>query len=290
MKINFIILALHSFVLSSCQGTTKSDQVSTSDVKNNVELITENKGFKPIKSAQVFRYRINNADSKQFGFLSVQEDQSIGVRSVVLYGDFVFVSDPLHGNIKKIDLKDGKITSVSQQLDVNNSLRALTVFNNILYVLTDDANIFLLDFTLNKTEELFVPKYKWVKDVFKQTENELILFRPIEDVTQQADKSMKVKLVKIDRANTIKKDSLVWSYDEYNKSAYAATNIRGQQYNYLSEGGKHFVVNEYGKFELKEKLPSTHKYYDSKNIDFSVDKLVYYNVTPDEVILTVYEY
>lgn len=289
MKIDLIVLVVHLFFFASCQGKTENNHVNTSNVKHAVEPI-ETGDVKRIKSSQIFRYKVNNADYKQFGFLPVEEDQSIGVRSIIVSGNFIFVTDPFHGNIKKIDMKNGRVAAVSTQLDTGNNLRTITVFNNAIYVLTDNEKIFLLDFTLNKINELVIPKYRWVKDIFNQTENELVLFRPIEDVVQQADISMKIKMVKIDVTNAVKRDSLQLSYDEYNKSYYAVGNIRGKQYKYLNEEGKHFIVNEYGKFELKEKLPDTYKYYESKNIDFMVNSIVYFSVSRDEVVLTVNEY
>jgi hypothetical protein len=291
MKRQILLLLLNLCLFYSCQETTRIKGESTNSTNFNDH--SQAKGFidnKSIKSTQVFRFKVNNTDVQQMGFLALQEDQSIGIRSVVINNDFVFLADPLHGNIKKINLKSGKIIAVSPKLDNENNLRTLAVFNNAIYVITDKENIKMMDFNFNKIDDLSVPNYKWVKDVFFQTENELVLFRPIEDVVQQADKSMKIKTLKIDVTKSIRIDSVILSYDEYTKSPYAKDNIRGKRYDYLNEDGRHYLLNEFGKFELKEELPTTYRYYDSKNLDFTSNKIVYYSVTPDEVILTVNNY
>lgn len=289
MNIHLAILIVLLFFISSCNEKKQSANESTKGVKHAVQSIGTGE-IKPIKSSQIFRYKVDNADDKHFGFLLEHEDQSIGVRGIVVYGNFIFVTDPFHGNVKKIDAKSGKVVAVSTQLDTDNRLREITVFNNVIYVITDNEKIFLLNLNLNKINELIIPEYKWVKDILNQSEKEIVLFRPIEDVFQQADKSMKIQIAKIDVANAVNRDSLLLNYDEYNRMHIASVNKRGRQYKYLNEEGKHLIVNEYGFFELKEKLPNTYKYYDSKNIDFMANSIIYFSVTIDDVILTVNEY
>lgn len=293
MKLKFIIFLIGSLIFQSCQTSIEKEHTNVSEQNLNNDERKGSEEIKAIKSVRIFKYKINNSNDNDFGFLSVLEDQSIGVRNIYLYKDFVFLSDPVHGNVKKINLSSGKICAVSPLLDKDNDLRNITVFNDFVYVLTDNEINFILDTGLNKIGNLLLPQYKGVKDVFKQTENELILYRPIEDVIQQNDKRMKISILKVDKTNSFQKDSLIWSYDEYNKSAYGSSSSsnRGKQYTvFNNKEGKRYFINEHGKFELREILPTTFKYYDSKNIDFTPNKIAYYNVTSSDVILTVNSY
>jgi hypothetical protein len=287
MKYVFIILFVVS-ALYSCQFENTAT-ANNQKLNNTVTKTVEN--IKPLKSVKSYRFNIDNNNLNSFGFLLIEEDQSIGVRSIVLHGDYLYISDPFHGNIKKMRISDGELSS-SLKLDSNYKIREITVFNNFLYVFTDDTKCYSLDLDLNIKAELTIPKYRWVKDIFKQTQKELMIYRPIEDVIQLADKSTRLKIVKIGQDNSISKDSLTLTYEQFESSAYSpkANHIRGIKYDYVANGNKTTLTNQYGVFELKEKLSNTAKFYDSKNIDFTESKIAHFSVTNNEVIIAIYEF
>ncbi len=82
---------------------------------------------------------VNNADASLFSFKEYENDETSSARSIVLdpKGEYAFVADAGHGNVKKVDLADGSI-KVSRQLADQ------TGFNlNIFDVGSTAKNVFL---------------------------------------------------------------------------------------------------------------------------------------------------
>lgn len=295
IKVNWFIFSFFIIYLTSCNG----GNVKT---RNKKEVITEykqrwtsekmkkefDKDIKKIKNIRQFKFLVNNNDPLCFGFELVPDDQAIGVRNILLVENSAYLTDPYHGNIKKVNLLDGKVL-ISSILDSNyTSLRMLAYMNYKIYVFTDRVNTFIIDTSLKKTDEFLMSNYRWGKDVFYQKEDVIVLYRPIDDVTQLTDRRLKVSLLKLFDGNKLVKDSVF--FDNYKSFRDIEPNDRGVKYEEVTEGSFRYLVNAWGKYELKEQLPVTSKYYDSKNIDFTANRIVYYSVSPKEVIITIYEY
>lgn len=290
---NILMVWCFIFILQACQQSTKTENNISGSNKSNKTFISENKELKAIKLAQVFKYKYDNSNAKKFGFLYLSDEQSIGVKGVCLYNEYAYLTDPLHGNVKKVNLKNGEIVGASSRLNKNFNLTKLTVFNDLVYVLTDDEIIYILDLNLNNANNLLTPNYRWEKDFFKQTDEELSLYRPIDDVVQLKDKRMKIHILDIDKNNNISTDSIVWSFDKYNNSGYGSKlyNIRGKEYNFTKDDANaELLTIDFGKFELKKSLPTTFQYYESKNIDFTSNRIIFYEITKEELIINVYNY
>lgn len=273
----------------ACNGNTTNNAINSVGSKddNSSKIRVD---YKKIKNKKQFVYNINNADTDSFGFMPVADDQALGIKSLLIYNNCAYLTDPFHGNVKKIDLVSGIVKSSSILLnDKYFKICSITSFNNSLYVFSEKEDVFILDYDLTVKDQFKLDsKYKGDKDVYYIKQDTLVIFRPNNDVVQLDNGQMQVSLIKIDKKHSISREVLL--YPDYETYKDLFPNIRGSKYLETKEQEKNYLITSYGKFELPEGLPNTSQYYDSKNMDFTFDKIVYFNITPEKVQITVCEY
>lgn len=284
-----LFIAFLSLAIFSCQGKGNDKINRDNSLREMNTLVTDN-NVKQLKNLKRFVFKIDNLDYNSFGFALVENDQAISITNILILGDFIFLSDAYHGNVKRID-SDGKI--ISSAVLMNNTymnLRSIGVFNNLLYVFSDKEDVFILDLNLQLKEHFKIGTDKWngVKDILEVTVDTLTIYRSISDVKQLSDGRIQLSLIKIDKSNNITKSKLY--YPDYESYSAQLFNIRGLLYKEERAGNKDYLVTPYGKFEIPEVLPNTSTYYDSKNLDFNQEIIAYFNINPQKVVITVCEY
>ena len=283
------IISLIWLTIIACNGNTANNAINSVGTKDdNSTIIKEN--YKKIKKKLQFVYNVNNADADSFGFMPVIDDQALGVKNLLIHNNNAYLTDPFHGNVKKIDLVNGIVKSSNILLnDKYFKICSITSFNNSLYVFSENEDVFILDNDLTVKDQFKLDsKYKGVKDVYYIKQDTLAIYRPNNDVLQLDNGQMQVSLIKIDKNHSISRKILL--YPDYETYRDLLPNIRGYKYQEIKDQGNNYLITSYGKFELPEELPNTSMYYDSKNIDFTIDKIVYFSITPEKVQITVCEY
>lgn len=264
------------FVLCSCQ-----DRNSTNSIVKKAESAQAD--IKPIESNKTYRFIVNNNKENEFGFIEENGDESIGVRGIAMDHEYIFLSDPVHGNIKRIDIEEGVLLT-SKKLTSNKKIRQVTIFNDLVFLITDSDTCYILTKSLELKSQLVINDYRWVKDVFSKSDKKLILYRPIEDVNQDETGQIQMNVVEISATGDINKRSLSWSYKDFEKTPYSSRNSHFEGWHY--EVHDNVFKNQFGKFEIKG-IPNTFKYYDSKNICFDKNRIAYFEVTSQYVTAVI---
>jgi hypothetical protein len=255
--------------------------------------ITKNYSVREIKQFKQFRYLIDQRDTSQFGFRFSENDEATGIRSICIYGSFAFFTDPFHGNIKKVNLTTGEIKS-SVVLDKRfECLREIAILHEKLFIITDRENIFVTDTSLSKINEIKIDKYRGEKKIYYQSKDTFCFFRPLEDINELQNQSYQIFAVKFYNTGSFLLDTLYFNdYNSFENSSLGrnSQNVRGMKYEVIKKAGNFYLINQFGTYRVKEDVPLTSKYYNSINIDFMPSKIVFFDSTPQELILSIYTY
>lgn len=292
LKIKYLLLTIILYLVS-CNGIIPIENKNSDILHNDSFIVFQKKELnanflKKIKSFKQFKYNVDNNSNKAIGFSLVQDDEALGIRGIILKDSFVYLSDPYFGNIKRINLNNGDLC-ISETLTTNRffSIRNLAVFNNNIYVFTDKEDFYILNFDLKILSQNKIENGKGIKDIFQTKEDTLIIYFS-QDIEQLYNKKINVSRAIILKDNNIKKDTVCFNnFEEYSEWE---SNVRGIFYKTIYKDGKHYLLNEYGQFEINENLPSTSEYYNSKSIDFNSNTIVYFKTLPTELIICVYSY
>lgn len=261
----------------------------------NSETATTGKGkdLEPI-STQTFVFKVDNKDSgaTQFGYFAAQNDAHVGVRGIALEGQYVYLSDTWHKSIKKVDIQKGEIVA-SKTLNARNkfTLADVTVFNDKLFVITDDTVVFVLDKNLTLLNTLSVPQdynknLGEYKPIYWQTQDTLILHPELEHGEQLSDFRIPVKLIYIDKNNRVTSEIKILKPNEfYDKRNY----IKGKSYKEFQQDEKYYFKTDYGNLPLPSAIPAL-KRYGAINFDFNENTLVYFDMDSTKFELTVIKY
>lgn len=304
MKTICLAVVFYIITFLSCQSNsirvenrqnTDTNLIQLLVIKDDINNLSDTI-IKQIKSFRQFNFSVSNKDTNCFGFEYLYLGPGDGVQSIALGGDYVYMSDSYHGNIKKINLTNGQIKS-SNILDDKRNLGMLAIFNNRIYAFTGYAflgveKVFILDLELNKYNEFLINCETGEKKILYQTYDTIAL---MDDYIMLRDTKKSIVigayLIKITSENQIIKDSVFFEdYKSFFNELEKQPNIRIVKYKEIKEDSFHYLINKWGKYELNEQIPTTSKYLDGENIDFTENRIVYYSVTPNDVTLTVYEY
>ena len=88
----------------------------------------------------------------------------------------------------------------------------------------------------------------------------------------------------------LKKDNTFNVFDLTNEKKYSIFKNRRKQFKELIENNQHLLKNEFGYFELKGNIPKMDDYYGADNIDYNDSTIVFFQLTKEKFILTVYKY
>jgi len=266
-----------------------------SDANSQILNMDERKG-KDLEtiSTQTFIFKVDNKDSSftQFGYFATGNDAHTGVRGIAFDEEYVYLSDTWHKSVKKVDIQKGEIVA-NKRLNARNkfTLADITVFNDNLYVITDDTVVFILDKNLTLLNTLSVPQdynknLGERKPIYWQTQDTLILHPELEHGKQLSDFRIPVKLIYIDKNNRITSEIKLLKPNEY---PLIRGYIKGKKYEILKQDGKYYFITEYGKLPLQSDIP-TLKRYGAINFDFNESTLVYFDMDSSKFVLTVIRY
>lgn len=222
-------------------------------------------------------FRINDGlDS--IGFIKYEDAESIGPRAILLYNARIFLPDPVYGNIKVIDIRDGSL-GMSRVLFPNQSgfswLDDITFCNGKIWVSSFRDSIFVFD------ESLEV-----VTSISTDRGGKIFLTRE-SDTCEVLNWSTKVISEYYLSNDTYKKNDSegILLYDFYKYS-------KGRRYQVKEGEESDQVVTDFGWVDLNRKYRSLSKYYDGYNIDFDESRLVYFelDLSNNEVLVFIYQF
>ena len=256
----------------------KSQAIGNEGIEGNI--------VRPIKATKTWRFKIQNSNPDSIGYDVYEDDEDVGVKGIAVKEPYIYLTDVFHNNIKRVDLKTGKIVS-SQALCKKDEmvwLRQIVVFNDTLYVTADTKRIYVYSLDLKLIKEL--PEPDGQKHIASVAKDSLNIF--LSEDEQQKDLSVPYNYLVIRKSGTskvIKKVVPVQQLKEDDK----VTSMNGKKFTTETINGKLCMKTEYGVFELKEPIKEN-KEYGAYNFDFTNNTLAYFYSTPKEFVLTINQY
>jgi len=278
----------------------KEEEIILSDFFKDTK--TTDPTFKRLKFKREMVFNLSSENPDSLGLIYTPE--AVSIEAIKIVDDFAYLSDPIHGNIKKICLKSGYMIS-SNPLENERFefyLQEIAYFNSLLYVLTHRKKIFRLTTDLKYVDSFFLPDSHQNKIYLYSDRGEaLILFsdgrndfiidektRPSEYVVDEKTKILQRRL-HIDYQLNLTYDTLGFqNHLEYRKWI---TSIRGSL---IKIEDKPFYLCNDIKYEVPIDFEAGLFFGGAlgRNIDCSEQYLAFFDISLEEkkLFLSVYEY
>lgn len=220
------------------------------------------KNSKYIDSKTIY---IDNLDSCSLGFQYFEEDESIATNSIAIMDDLCFLLDAYHKNIKMINLETGDIDCSDPSLILERPY-GIFAYNNLIYVLTKSKVNYIFNRKLEKVSEFYLPLgMNYLIDI----EYEMLkLYNPLYSIVSTIN---------------IKGELINENEEKINYQRF----VNGKIFEIINLDSTSIIKNEYGEFDLNRKFPFTWEYYDSFNLDFDENNIVYFSSNPDSLVVYV---
>jgi len=188
-------------------------QIENVKQKDNLNDTIKNYDYK------MWTFKVNNEDSNNIGYEEYKEDESIGPKSLVVCGNYVYITDVYHSNIKEVNITTGEMRSSKRYLSKTTSgnfsrswFRDIAIFNDKIYVTTDKDSIFCFSKKLSLLQS--IPTLKGDKHIFSIEENELLVY--LND-HQLPNHSVQIELLSINKDGqslNVKKQISIEDYEK----------------------------------------------------------------------------
>ncbi len=258
--------------------------------------------FKAMKARRVMVFDLSSEDPDYPGL--IYSPEAVSIEAIKIVGNFAYLSDPVHGNIKKICLKSGCMTSSYALEDERFEyyLQEIAYFNSLLFVITHRNKVIMLNTDLEYVDSFFLPDSHQNKNyLYSDRGHKLVLFsdgrndfiidektRPSEYVVDEKTKIFQRRL-HIDYQLNFSYDTLSFlNHSEYRKWK---TSIRGSL---IKIEDKPFYLCNDIKYEVPIDFEAGRFFGGAlgRNIDCSEQYLAFFDISLEEkkLFLSVYEY
>ncbi|MBW6480984.1 MAG: hypothetical protein K0B37_16255 [Bacteroidales bacterium] len=276
----------------------KEEEIPLSDYFKDTK--TADSTFKALKFKRDMVFNLTSENPDSLGLTYAPE--AVSIESIKIVGDFAYLSDPVHGNIKKICLKSGYMIS-SNPLENERFefyLQEIAYFKSLLYVITHRNKIFRLTTDMEYVDSFFLPdSYQNNIYLYSDRGAALILFsdgrndfiidektRPSEYVVDEKTKIYQRRL-HIDYQLNFLYDTLSFqNHSEYRKWI---TSIRGSL---IKIEDKPFYLCNDKKYEVPKDFKAGRFFGGAlgRNIDCSEQYLTFFDISLEEKKLYLYVY
>ncbi len=250
MKKLFILILILSF--TSCKNNNFEKNLSSS----LMDRVIKN-DYKSLQRVINLQLPKSENDCTKLGFKKQKIGSALGIRGFSLYRDFLYISDDLFGNIKKIDITTGQIIKASKILNPEfKDVGDIVVNNDTVLCLSEYRDlIFYLDTNLILTSK---KHFRYSTKAFIHCNNNLYIKSDLEE-------------------NII--------HDPYLKQtlSYERNKLDLDSSSYFRMGDKLLLKNRFGVFEVRDTLPQllylsidNKKNYSKKIIFFEDRDSLYY--------------
>lgn len=144
LKVALKIAIVFIFAFPSCNFHSKERESKQNDT---------------IASCNTISLKIDNSDSSKIGYGKADDGFVISIVSLCLRGDFVYLVDEIHKNIKKIDLNTSQVTSspILSKTKHYKFLNDIGFFDKRIYVSTVGDIVYTLNEDLLETNFFTLP-------------------------------------------------------------------------------------------------------------------------------------
>lgn len=228
--------------------------------------ISQESGYETSKYIDTKILMVNNLDSCSPGFEYFEDDESIAINAITILDSLCFLLDPYHRNIKMINLITGNIDCSDPSL-ISHRPYGIFTFQNFIYILTKSNTNYIFNTELEKISEFYLPL--GLNYLIAVESEALKLYNPL---------FSSVSTINI-RGDIIEEKKENINYLKY---------INGKKFEIVNSENTSIIKNIYGEFDLKRNFPYTWKYYDSFNLDFDENNIVYFSSNPDSLVIYVH--
>lgn len=209
---------------------------------------------------RIFEFNFNNQDPSAFGKEYIKGDLPITPSSITVFNNEIFIVDPFHNNVKKIDIETTELTSSTPVSSRRAWLYDVIAFNNRIYVSSEADTIYVFTTGLTLVNKIFITKGKgYFYDV---NGDSLIIGYPAEGH----------KYFTIDSTNSIIRETE--GYRDKSNLVHGKFCARTD--------GDTVITTYYGKIRLKKRYR-----FEGINLDYDSYKLVYFNTDTTRLFLNV---
>ncbi len=222
---------------------------------------SSSKKILPLKSIQRIVIPIDNHKDSFIGYKHFEDDMDIGPNSFFVKDKYIFLLDPFHKNVKKIDIFNKRISLSNEKIDW---LSDILVYKNKVIVSSDLSNVYIYDLQLKLDGKINVSN--GTKYFYNNTKGHHYLVNlskmSIKDDVKIYD-AYYVDSLLYNKLYIIKK-----SIDTYKRVGYYNKEVKINQKKYLA-------VNNH-LYELPHSLLEI-KAYEAKNIFVEPKRISYFN-------------
>ena len=207
-----------------------------------------------------YEFSFDNSNPSFFGFELIENDESVGPKSIIIYNKFAFIVDTYHSNIKRVNLLNGELISSPKLEEQRAWLRDIIEHNGKLYVLADLNQNFILDKNLNLLSTFALPSGP--KYGIGKKDGYLSIYSG-------------GKLL------------LLGQNEELIGTETAFYDVINQPRNKVFHVNDSIITTEYGQFYHEGLFETTWKFYDSINFDYDDSKLVFFVINTHKITLYI---
>jgi len=221
-------------------------------------------------------------DVNQVGYIKDENTGEVTSISCLYVNDKnLLVLDPVHDNIKLIDIRTGRLSKVSDKIAGRSVWLSDLVFYRGNYYVTSLNNIvYVLDNSLKKVEEILIDNPYGEKRFFFQGDNLLVC-------TYSSEFFQTKKMEGYISANRIEKGSTVRRDTVYMGKGYASFERKYEGYNVITKDDSTCVGNGVRLLCINNKIPKLP--YSCKNVFLGKDILTFFEVDEKRLTVDIYE-
>ena len=154
-KLRCLILC---FVIAMCFQNSTIAQNITNNATNQIAVDTVN--IKKLKKVRNFSYPIGN-ESNTFGYRKYNDGSVSSVNCVKLIGNYAYLIDDAHHNLKRLNLSDGKIIVSNKNLiPYRIVFSSLGYINQTIYVFSNYDVVYLFDEDIKYKKSIILSNYR----------------------------------------------------------------------------------------------------------------------------------
>lgn len=258
------------------------EEIPLSDFFQNSKI--KDSTFKAMKARRVMVFDLSSEDPDSLGLIFIPSPVSI--EAIKIVDDYAYLSDNAHGNIKKICLKTGIIRTSKQFNREDYYFEEIAYFNSLLYVISHQGRLFKFSKDLNFIESFKIDEGIYLKYIYPDNQEKLKIFQyPSPNVFLDNEGNLFMRRILVDLEDNLSYDTVF-----VGKGKSSMIDFRMKMH------GEELLVNNklfYSVGNHKYEIPdSIEKYNWGRNISYTDDKLVFFEISleKEKLYLHVYEY
>lgn len=229
---------------------------------------------------RIFKYATNNDDPSKIGQVEL-DGNLIAITSFCINGDFVYLTDEVHKNFKKINLINGELIfskKITNKTDFK-QFNDICVLQNKIYVTSIGKTVYFSDLEFSASGSFNLPT-KGLDPVFVKSNTDSIIEFFVEFVDSIYVINENNKVLKSYFPNKNEKNSWQPKFD------VELGRLKDKKFEFIKTGGSEYFKINGTTIKLKKKFEYC---YDLINLDFNEKYLVIFEQKEQNFILFVYD-